>query len=115
MGVMRSLEILVFAVVVAGGLTVSELAAQSADGQALFMSGKCNMCHSVSSVEIEATAKSEKMRGPDLAMVADFGEKADVAKFLKKEMERNGKNHKIAFKGTDEELQALVDWLLEQR
>ena len=31
------------------------------------------------------------------------------------EVEQEGKAHKKKFKGSDEELQVLVDWLLEQK
>ena len=34
---------------------------------------------------------------------------------MKREIDKDGKEHKKEFKGSDEELQALVDWLLEQK
>jgi cytochrome c5 len=84
-----------------------------ADGKAIFMSAKCNMCHAVPAQGIQAKATSDKMKGPDLAGVA--AEPAELVKFLRKQAERNGATHKNEFKGTDEELQVLVKWVLEQK
>jgi len=83
------------------------------DGKALFTGAKCNMCHSVSAVGIEAKVKSEKMKGPDLVnLTTDAG---TIKTYLKGESELNGAKHKKKFKGSDEELQALINWLLEQK
>ena len=35
--------------------------------------------------------------------------------YVKKEVDKEGKSHTKPFKGNDEELQVLVDWLLEQK
>ena len=89
----------------------TSVAAEDLDGQALFVTThKCNMCHSVPAAEIESKTKSEKMKGPDL------GGKVEVpieklAAFMRNEAEIDGKSHKKPFKGTDEELQAIIDWL----
>ena len=95
-------------VLVAVGAAAEEGAA---DGKAVFEAAKCNMCHSVSTAGIEA--KSEKMFKGDLV---DIDHEADWLKqYLKKEADIDGEQHKKAFAGSDEELQALVDWLLEQK
>lgn len=83
------------------------------DGQEIFMAQNCNMCHAVSSAGIEAKTTSEKMKGPDLVGIDKDAEW--LAQYLKKEVEMNDGLHKKEFKGSDEELQALIDWLLEQR
>ena len=89
------------------------LAAEESGGKAVFEAQKCNLCHSVPSAGIEATTKSDKLKGPDLV---DLDADAQwVAKYLKKEVEKDGKSHTKPFKGSDEELKALVDWLLEQK
>ncbi|MBT8386339.1 MAG: cytochrome c [Ignavibacteria bacterium] len=85
------------------------------DGKKLFEDNKCNLCHSVSTVGIEAEKKAGKMAGGDLIDLADSYEADWIVKYVKKETEKEGKSHKKPFKGTDEELQALVDWLLEQK
>ena len=83
------------------------------DGKEVFMAAKCNMCHAVSTVGIEAKVKSEKMKGPDL--VNSTRDAATLKGYLKGETEMNGAKHKKPFKGSDEELQAIIDWLLEQK
>ena len=94
-------------------LVTAPLAAEGSDGKAVFEAQKCNLCHSVPAAGIEATTKSDKLKGPDLV---DLDADAQwVAKYLKKEVEKDGKSHTKPFKGSDEELKALVDWLLEQK
>jgi cytochrome c2 len=90
-------------------------AAPEDPGQTVFMGQKCNICHSVSTVGIERTTKSEKMAGPDLkGVVAEKG--ADWAKkWIMKEVELNGKKHAKEYKGTPEELDQLVKWLAAQK
>jgi cytochrome c2 len=80
------------------------------DGKAVFLEVKCNMCHAVSAASIEAKAKPE-MQGPDLTGVTERLEPAQIQAFVKKEAEHDGKKHKAPWKGTDAQLQAIVDWL----
>ncbi len=82
-----------------------------ADGRALFTDQKCNICHSVPEVDVVAMAKSKKMRGPDLP--AESHEPDWIVRFLKREVQLNGKDHKKEFKGTEEELRAIAAWLVE--
>ena len=86
-------------------------AVAAADGKALFVEKKCNMCHSVDSQSIAKTSKT--MKGPDLSNASALVESADWAKsFLKREVKKDDKNHQREFTGTDEELNAIVDWLM---
>ncbi len=87
--------------------------AAEADGQKIFLADKCNMCHDVSTVGIKATVKSEKMKGPDLV---NLDKDADwIAKFLKKEVDLNGKKHNKAFSGSAEDLKVLAAWIASQK
>jgi mono/diheme cytochrome c family protein len=89
------------------------VAADAPDGQAVFMAEKCNLCHSVNGAGIEAKTKSDKLKGPDLSGYeppAGF----DVSAFVRKQMDKDGESHRREFKGTDEELQALLSWLKSQ-
>lgn len=76
-------------------------------GKKIFVDQKCNMCHTVKSVGIE----SKKSDASDLSNVGAEMKSEDMIKYLKKEMKLNGKDHKTAFKGSDEDLKKLVDWL----
>ena len=85
------------------------------EGKDLFVAQKCNMCHSVSSAEIEAKVKSEKMMGPDLTGVVTADNSETLAKFVKKQAQIDGKDHKKEFAGTDDELTAIIAWLETQK
>ena len=89
--------------------------ARAADGKEIFLAQKCNLCHSISVAGVEATTKSEKMKGPDLTGVAAEKGGEWVLKFLHKEVDLNGKKHGKELKLTPEETKALVDWLVAQK
>lgn len=88
-------------------------AAQGADGKEVFLANKCNLCHAVSSAGIEATTKSEAMKGPDLS-AGEPHDPAFLTKYLKQEETLDGKKHKKGWSGSDEDLQTLIAWLNEQ-
>ncbi len=109
----RSLLCILLALALVGplaGSTVAE-AEESSDGLTLFIAQKCNMCHAVPEVDVVAMAKSKKMRGPD--MPAESREPDWIVRYLKREIQLNGKDHKKEFKGTEEELRAIAAWLVE--
>jgi cytochrome c551/c552 len=83
----------------------------AADGKAVFVDKKCNKCHSVSSASIE---KTSKLKGPDLTTEAIKGDAKTLKSYLKKEDMINGKKHGTAFTGTDDELDAVITWVLQQ-
>ena len=78
------------------------------DGQQIFTDSKCTKCHSVESLEIVST----KDDAADLSNVGADKDAEFLKKYLVKEETMNDKKHKTKFKGSDEELNALVDWLL---
>ena len=78
------------------------------DGKKIFDDNKCNMCHTVTSAGIE----SKKSDASDLSTVGKDKTVEFLTKYLKKEAKINDKDHKSAFKGSDEDLKVLVDWLL---
>ena len=85
-------------------------AAFAADGKAIFLAQTCNQCHSIDSQGVAKT--SDKIKAPDLSNAAKLAESADwLKKFLKKEVDHNGKKHLREFKGTDEELDTVAKWL----
>ena len=83
------------------------------DGKAIFLAQKCNTCHSAPTVGITRTVKSEKMAGPDIVNIkTDAGV---LAKYLRKQVDKDGKKHGKAFTGSDEELGALIAWIQAQK
>ena len=96
-----------------GAAPAAAQAAKVLDGKQLFLAQKCNLCHSVSAAGIEATTKSEKMKGPDLVGEAKRDAKLLNA-YLRKTADINGKKHVKQFTGSDEEIGALIAWLQKQ-
>jgi cytochrome c551/c552 len=101
----------VIAMLVLVGFAFAVLPAEetAATGKDIFLAKKCNACHAVKTLEIAG-----KPNYPDLST---FGAKEGLTKefatkFLMKEEKQNDKLHPIKFKGSDEELGTLVDWLL---
>jgi CxxC motif-containing protein (DUF1111 family) len=81
---------------------------QGLDGKQIFIDSKCNNCHTVSSMEIT----SKKDDATDLSNASTIGEMSLIKSYLLKEAKINEQDHKIKFKGTEAELDALVNWLL---
>jgi mono/diheme cytochrome c family protein len=89
-------------------------------GQQVFVAQKCQMCHTVYSAGIgeppaedakEETEEAEE--GPPDLSLAGTGRTAEwLSLFLQKEETLNEKKHMMAFKGADEELVALANWIL---
>lgn len=102
--------------IVYSGPGAAPAAAQGAkvlDGKQIFLAQKCNLCHSVSPAGIEATTKSEKMKGPDLVGLSKTDAKI-LNGYLRKTADIKGKKHVKQFTGSDEELGALIAWLQKQ-
>lgn len=110
---MRTRPVL-FAILAAFFLALTAVpAAQAADGKEIFLANKCNLCHSVSSAGIEATTKSDAMKGPDLS-ASEPHDPAFLTKYLKQEETVDGKKHKKGWSGSDEDLKTLIAWVNEQ-
>jgi mono/diheme cytochrome c family protein len=109
----RNLAFAAFLVIVVLAALSIGPSASAVDGKAIFLAQKCNMCHSVPTAAIERTTKSEKMAGKDLVDLDK--DAATLTKYIKKEADLDGKKHGKAWTGTDEELGAVVTWILQQK
>ncbi len=98
---------LVITIVALYGFAFTIADEKSDDGKKLFVDNKCNMCHTVTSAGIE----SKKSDAVDLSTVGKDRTVEFLTKYLKKEAKLNDKDHKSSFKGTDEDLTKLVEWL----
>ena len=104
-----------FALIYCGATGPAEAQAPKVlDGKQIFLAQKCNLCHSVSSADIQATVKSEKMKGPDLAGVTPKRDAQVLNDYLRKKADIKGKKHGKEFTGSDEEIGALIAWLQKQ-
>jgi len=81
---------------------------QDLDGKQIFIDNKCNNCHTVTSMDIT----SKKDDATDLSNASTVGDAALMKSYLLKEAKINDQDHKLKFKGTEAELDALVNWLL---
>ena len=80
-------------------------------GKTLFVKAKCNTCHSVESQSIEAARGEDK--APDMSNAAALIPSAEWAKkFVLREEAKEGKKHRKPYKGTEKDLEQIIDWLL---
>lgn len=79
------------------------------NGKEIFEAKKCNQCHAVESEGIEAKIKNKY---PDLSKLSDNHDAETLKKYLLKEEKINNKNHLMKFNGSDEELDAVVNWIV---
>ena len=79
-------------------------------GKAAFLENRCNVCHTI---ESQAVEKTSKMTGPDLSDAGNSAESAEWLKgFLLKEVESEAGKHKKTWNGSDEQLEAIIGWLM---
>ena len=81
------------------------------EGKQAFLSNKCNRCHAVVSQGITLDAKSKKERGSDLGQVGAALDADWLRRYIRKQIQLEGKDHAVAWKGSDAELEALIAWL----
>ncbi len=109
---MKTFTTILMAIFVAG-ITLAQFAnAQDAakTGKTIFEESKCTACHGIESQGVAAKKKSDKV--PDLGKMHSH-DKDFLAKYLKKEEVMNGKKHAVPFKGSDDDLTTMVNWLVE--
>ena len=83
-------------------------------GKALFVKAKCNTCHGIESQSIEAARGEDK--APDMSNAASLIPSAEWAKkFVLREEAKEGKKHRKPYKGTEKDLEQIIDWLLTLR
>jgi mono/diheme cytochrome c family protein len=130
---MRKLFVIALALVVLVVLLVTPAVAQEAKkeapkdaakqaeipaGQKVFMDAKCGMCHTVYSMGIgeppaaDAKKEAEEEGPPDLSEVGTSVTAEWLKLFLTKKETLNDKKHMMSFKGSDEDLNTLVSWLV---
>jgi cytochrome c2 len=85
-------------------------------GKDLFTKYKCTMCHSIKAEGIEAKPAGGGAEGTaKIVDLSDVGSKVESAQwiqdYLLKKVEKDGKKHRVLFKGTEEELKTLAEWL----
>lgn len=97
----------VFTIVALFGLTFSIAQETENLGKKVFIDKKCSTCHSVEAEGLQ----SKKKDAVDLSTAGEKRTAEFLAKYLTKEEKISGKEHKSAFKGSEEELKNLTNWL----
>ncbi len=95
-------------------------ASAAADGKEIFLSSKCTKCHSIKALGIERQKSEDEdmedpnaKQPPDLSKVGTKHDSEWLHGWLTKEITNDqGKKHKMRFRGDEEELDALVNFLL---
>ena len=87
------------------GFAFSYSQSDGTDGQQIFVDNNCLKCHSVESLELVSTGKNPS----DLSEIGGTYENDFLSKYLMKEETIDDKKHKMPFKGTEDDLNKLVD------
>lgn len=93
-------------------VVLSTIIAQQSEepkGKILFKEYKCVSCHAI---ESQGYVKKGKSSAPDLSNVGSKHSDVEwLKKYLTKQETMNDVKHAISFKGNDEELKTLGEWL----
>lgn len=86
------------------------------DAKELFIKYKCNKCHSIKALDIKPLESALKKK-KEIRDLSGVGLKRTdpewIKKWLRKEVKNeDGKKHKKKWKGTDEELDKVANWLV---
>lgn len=81
-------------------------------GKVIFKDSKCGTCHSITAQGIAKAGEEKKEKAaPDLSDVGTKHKADWISKYLLKKETLNDDKHLKKFKGTDEELETLSNWL----
>jgi len=103
-----NISLILFSLLILAGFTKNSLQDEPA-GKKLFMDAKCTSCHSMEAFGL--IPKTPKKNIPDLSFVGDRHNADFIKLFITKQEKMHDANHPIAYKGSDEELVILADWL----
>lgn len=103
----------------------SQAQEKATDGKGIFVASKCTACHSVKASEVEmkkAESEGEEAeegesedQAPDLSSVGNERSAEWLTAYLTKKEAINGKKHMKKFKGTEDDLKMLSEWLASQK
>jgi cytochrome c2 len=81
-------------------------------GKIIFKDNKCGSCHSIKSQGIVKGGEDTKDKAaPDLSNAGTKHNAAWMSKYLLKKETLNDEKHLKKFKGSDEDLEVLTNWL----
>lgn len=110
----RSGPLLLITVAALVALTAAPAAAADS-GKDVFIAQSCNDCHTIESEGIAlgegAEEEEDAEDAPDLSDVGSEYEKVWIAKYLLKQVDKDGEKHKKRFRGSKQELVQVATWL----
>lgn len=116
---MRVMVIFAFFLIWAGSSQAQE---QTTDGKGIFVANKCTACHAIKAAGLEmkkeATEGEEgesEDQAPDLSSVGNEHNAEWLMAYLTKKEAINGKKHMKKFKGSEDDLKLLAEWLAAQK
>jgi mono/diheme cytochrome c family protein len=116
MKIVATYFLFIFTIVALYGFAFSinqpEPADNKPDGKKVFTDNKCAACHNIESEGIIKKTSSAKTTPPDLSKIGTKLNQTNIVNYLKKKELINDKKHPAVFKGTDDELNAMVKWLV---
>lgn len=102
-----------FGILIGGMFIVNAWGLPEDAGKTIFKASKCSTCHAVKSQSIVKGSGdgTEGKDAPDLSGVGTKHTAAWMTKYLLKKETIDDKKHLKKFKGTDDELETLSNWL----
>jgi mono/diheme cytochrome c family protein len=125
----RGLKLILFSSSVFSLLLFLPKHAIAQSGKDIFLKYKCNKCHTIKAQNIEPILKEEKGEEEEeekgekgkkkITDLSGVGLKRNAewikGYLLKKEKNEEGKKHKPKWKGTNDELKTVSEWLAQQK
>lgn len=96
-----------------GGMLNFAIAADPMVGEVLFKAQKCNMCHKIQ--KPDPTVEVVEGGPPNLWNVGNHRTAEWIIPFIKKEIDLEGRKHKVIWKGKPEDLIVVANWLTTLR
>jgi cytochrome c553 len=115
---MKGIVVSVFiaaAIMSLAGFTRGAVGSTTTDGKTVFVSAKCQTCHSVQSQGIARGSSTATPLPPDLSGTGLRHTAVWIKGFLLKTEMLNGKKHVKKFQGSDDDLNSLSAWLAAQK
>lgn len=83
------------------------------EGKAAFSENGCNRCHGVETQDIEATISVERLRGPDLSHIGSERDTDWIVGWVKRDQTVDDKPHPAPYRGSDDDLRTIAEWLVQ--
>lgn len=101
-------SIFIMLILFTGLIIIEAQSTEEPKGKILFKENKCISCHAI---ETQGFVKKGKSTAPDLSNVGAEHTVEWLKKYVTKQETLNNLKHTVSFKGNEEELNILTEWL----